>query len=272
MKLKFLTLIILSLAIFKLNSMESQLNLDKSPLWQQLPSKLKNRILGHAVWYTLPPELKVHIISYIAQASSVTGVIKNLKPVSLVSKEFHSFAQSLINEFAQIYIQEHQELAEEEFVQAIVQCKLSVFRALMKAGIDINFKDKKNKWTALMWATYYSGAQIIKDLINNSTDIDIPDDRNFTPFIYAVRGQDKAIIKLLIDKGANVNIKPTFGDSPLIDAIRTGDPEIVKLLLDANADPDTVGVWGISAMKEAQRSKNKEIIELLQQAKSKKGS
>ena len=263
MKYKFLSIIILLLAIFRLNSMESQLNLDKSPLWQQLPTELKAKVLRHAVWYTLPPELKVYIISYIAQANCVEDIIKNLKIVSLVSKEFHSFTQFLISEFTKSYIEQYPELAYAEFFEAAKKNKLLVIRALINAGINVNSQDSVCN-TALKYAAENGNKEVVQLLLNSDADTNIKVYNGEIALIGAVYQGYTNIVELLINAGSDVNNKDDLYEwTALMLASSRGHREIVQMLLNAGADTDAETIFGNTALSYAIRMKHSRIADLL---------
>lgn len=194
MKYKFLAMLVLALTIFRLNSMERQFNIESSQLWQQLPEELKARVLSHAAWYSLPPELKLYTIYLrIERAKNVTEVISSLNAISRTNKELYNFAQVLIQDFTKKYIQQHPDLAYEEFFDAVQANRISVVRTFITAGINVNVKDERFGNTALIWA---------------------------------VQNNNKEIVQMLLDKGADVNVKNIYGYTALMEA----DREIVKML------------------------------------------
>ena len=263
MKLKFVALIILSIAVFRLNSMESQLKLDQSPLWQQLPKELKAKVLRHAVWYALPQELKIHIVSYIAQSKSVADMIQSLKSVACVSKEFYSYVQILITEFAKNYIEQNAELAYKEFFDAIEKNKISVVRALINAGINVNVKLNIYD-TPLTLAARNVHNEIVKMLLEANAEINVHDDWDrYTPLIRAAESNNKALVQMLIGAGADVNAQNIFHKTALYYAVKSGNKDTVEVLLNAGADCNIKIYEGDTVLFIAVLHQYKEIVKQL---------
>ena len=300
MKFKLLALLTFSIAIFRLNSMESQLNLDRSPalqtLWQTLTEKVKTQILSYTVWYSLPEELKIYIVSYISQADSLKKVIKKLGNISRTNKEFNKIAQIIIEQFAEKYVTEQPKLAIAEFFSGVKRNRISLVDALLKAKPDLKDLKSENGHSALTYAAKFGYKDIIKLLLNLDVQVDLQcgyqgdtplihasrlgsqeivqlllnagADINFsnkigvTPLITAVKG-NKDIVELLISSGANVNISCKIGTTPLMEAVSYGDKEIVELLIEAGANVDAKDNLDRTALAYAAEKGDKEIFKLL---------
>ncbi len=115
---------------------------------------------------------------------------------------------------------------------------------LEKGNIDLDFQDQ-NGSTALMAASMYGHAEVVKLILNyskehnNPLDINIQDRDLDTAIIWAARNSRTYIVKLLLEydnigcyiNPINLNIRGCFGDTVLIKALQFNKIEIVKLLL-----------------------------------------
>ncbi len=92
------------------------------------------------IFQSLPPELKVHLFSYVATANSLGSVLKELAHLSLVNKDFHAIAQDprFITSIAKEYVKYHEDKAYQEFWNAIHKGNLKLIELLVNSGIDPN--------------------------------------------------------------------------------------------------------------------------------------
>ncbi len=92
------------------------------------------------IFQSLPPELKVHLFSYVATADSFASVLKELARLSLVNREFHAIAQDqrFITSIAKEYVKQHEDKAYQEFWNAIKKSNLKLIEFLVKGGVNPN--------------------------------------------------------------------------------------------------------------------------------------
>src|SRR4030043_337340 len=80
-----------------------------------------------------------------------------------------------------------------------------IIKLFIKAGIDINAKDK-NGITALGFASAHGNVELARLLIEKGADVNIKDNNGITALLYlALHNGDLDVARLLIEKGANVN-------------------------------------------------------------------
>lgn len=77
---------------------------------------------------------------------------------------------------------------------------------------------------------------IIKILIDNNCDVNIPNNEDVTPLHLAVQRSMSTIGDLLIRKGADIEATDFDGYTPILDAIRLNSVENIYMLLYYNAD------------------------------------
>ena len=76
----------------------------------------------------------------------------------------------------------------------------------------------------------------VKAFLGEGADINIADDRGFTPLHHAIQGAHKELAEFLIAKGADVNAKDKWGYTPLYYAIWNEDVNTVKAIVTKGAD------------------------------------
>ncbi|AXK60169.1 ankyrin repeat domain-containing protein [Candidatus Chromulinivorax destructor] len=70
---------------------------------------------------------------------------------------------------------------------------------------------------------------VVDYLLSKGTDITIADNKNASPWFYAVAKNNKNIMKLFLDRGASLEIKDVDGLTPLHFAVKKDDTDTVKL-------------------------------------------
>ena len=154
----------------------------------------------------------------------------------------------------------------------------------LKAGVEVNARDKFSSSTPLHFAEQKEIAQI---LIAKGADVNATNKAGITPLMCTMMGQGdcKEVAEILIANGANINAKDSAGRTPLHIAILNGQPDMVMLLLAKGADVNvkmndgkTPLDFAISLSQEhfrfgspmaAKKKDFEKCVELLQQHKTK---
>jgi ankyrin repeat protein len=114
----------------------------------------------------------------------------------------------------------------------------------------------------LLHATMFGHTEIVKMLLDNGFDVDIPDDVGYTPLYIASLYRRLDVVKLLLENHANPNHQDNYGSTAMTTAVRNGFIEIVRILLDHKADPNIQNIDGNTAMIEAVYSVHPDIVRL----------
>jgi ankyrin repeat protein len=116
---------------------------------------------------------------------------------------------------------------------AVLKGKLKRIERLLKAGAEIEAKDKDGI-TALIWAAHVGGMEACRLLIEKGAKVDAKDKMGWTALMFAARWRHTDICKLLIENGADVNAKVEKefykGMNALMIARSTGRTETVAFL------------------------------------------
>lgn len=111
---------------------------------------------------------------------------------------------------------------------------IDVATYLIQCGCDINSQTRRCKAAPLHYATYPNvPAAMLDVLLDNNAELEIKDDDQATPFMWACYLNNPRAIKILIDRKANFYSIDNFGLSPLEWASHQGNIESVTLLVSA---------------------------------------
>lgn len=109
---------------------------------------------------------------------------------------------------------------------------VDIVKYLIYCGCDVNAQTRRNKATPLHYATYPSvPAAILDILIDHGAKLEIKDDDNASPFMWACYLNNTRAVKKLINRKVDVFSPDNFGLSPLEWASHQGHLESVLLLI-----------------------------------------
>lgn len=98
-------------------------------------------------------------------------------------------------------------------------------------------QQKGDKTMSLIEAVEQQNEQQVQELLAQSTEVDIQNDKGETPLLIATHQNNVAIAKALIDAGADINKQDAIQDSPYLYAGAQGKTEILAYML-AHREPD----------------------------------
>ena len=259
MRYKILVTLALFLAVFKSNSMESQLNLDKAQLWHVLPQQIRYRILNYVAWHSLPKELKFYIISYMLKSTSIKKMAESLNTIAQVNREFFLISQDLINAFTKNYITQCPDQAYVDFFAAVQKNKMLIVKALVNNGIDVNIQNIYGN-TALIIAANNGCKEIVELLVNAGANVDVKNFNGETALISAITNGHEQIVRVLLSAHADINVTDDeYGWDALTYAISGGNAKIIGMLMDAGAQVDEQNIRQSPAFSPAIKRKYQEI-------------
>ena len=140
----------------------------------------------------------------------------------------------------------------------------------------VNYRDKEDGKTALMWAAQNSYVWVVKTLLGASDAafywsyrlpaLDITDNEGKTALTYAVLAQQDSpfllygyptqnlSIRQLLFKGANINAQDNEGKTPLMHAVLGGKRIKIRILIEKGADIDMEDHQRNTAIRHAARA------------------
>ena len=94
-----------------------------------------------------------------------------------------------------------------DLLDAAIKGNISRLRELIKAGADVNTKDKKFGLTTLMMAASEGHADVVRELIKAGADLNAKGNLGFTALMYAALKGHADVARELIAAGADLNTK-----------------------------------------------------------------
>jgi ankyrin repeat protein len=153
------------------------------------------------------------------------------------------------------------------------------FKLLIEAGAKDEFP--------LHSAVMLGDTDIVRDIIEKGTNINLMDGFLCSALMHAVSGGNSELVQILLSANASPDIprqeehtvidgKPrttysrtyVFGSDPILVATKEGQVEIVRLLLQAKADPNVTDLMNRTPIWFAVEANNTEIVRLLIMARA----
>lgn len=141
----------------------------------------------------------------------------------------------------------------------ILKCLLAVKK------IDVNIQDNGGK-TCIYWATIRGESKILDKLINTNPHVDVNmcDNLNLSPLIYAARHGQIECIESLLRADISVNYEAIPGISALSVAAVHANLEVIKCLLTVfDIDVNIKNEEKLTALSHAVKTSNHKLVQLL---------
>jgi len=134
----------------------------------------------------------------------------------------------------------------------------------LQNGVDVNVRNNRND-TPVLWAARGNHVDTVRLLIQHGADLHIQNDKGSTPLHWAVRYGFTDLARVLLDEGhADVNQRRKLGlVTPIVLAAALGHAEIVGVLLDYGAEVGTTIGHGMTALMAAASEGNDDVVQLL---------
>ena len=148
-----------------------------------------------------------------------------------------------------------------DFIHAAEEGDLTAVKAFIARGMNIDAEPVGFKgWTALMAASTYGQAQVVKFLLASGADATVKLKDGSTTLYQAAQNGNREVAEALISSGVELNARTDKGRTALIRAAWMGHADVVKVLLAAGVDREIKDQEGWSAFKFAASSGDPETI------------
>ena len=148
-----------------------------------------------------------------------------------------------------------------ELVLGDTKPQVAVIEMLVKAGADVNAKDKAGL-TPLQRAVYVGNPEIVEALFSVGAKVS-KEEKKWNALHLAASNGHLELVRLLLDKGMDVNGRDHLDITPLHGAAFNGHKKIVALLLEKGADVRAKDIKGKTPYDRAEAEGHTEILKML---------
>lgn len=120
----------------------------------------------------------------------------------------------------------------------------------LKTGVPIDSIDSNGR-TALLIATHSNSINAARFLINHGANVNLKDQLQDSPYLYAGAEGKLEILKMTVAAGADLQSVNRYGGTALTPAAHHGHEEVVRYLLTTTIDVNQVNSLGWTALLEA---------------------
>lgn len=121
----------------------------------------------------------------------------------------------------------------------------------LEGGENVDTRDKANR-SLLLIATVDRLEEMAKLLVARGADVNLQDNRQDSPFLYAGASGQTGLVRLFLENGARFDIFNRYNGTALIPACERGHVETVRLLVGTKGFPvNHVNRLGWTALMEA---------------------
>ncbi len=134
--------------------------------------------------------------------------------------------------------------------------------AFLACGADLEIRDERD-WTPLMISAFNGHEEIALLLIKRGAKIGARDKNGYTPLHWAAFNGYTNVVMLLLDKGADANSQSQYGWTALMQASTRGHLSTCVSLINQGADVNLACSEGWTALHKAAKNGHTRIVKLL---------
>lgn len=136
------------------------------------------------------------------------------------------------------------------FIQAVESGDKIAVSLFIGTGLDVDICDER-QWTPLMISAFNGNEEVAALLIKAGASLNHRDAAGYTPLHWAAFNGYTEVVSLLLDKGADVNASSAYGWTPLLQAVTRGYLTVSSILLSRGADVNAVSDDGWTGLHKA---------------------
>lgn len=138
----------------------------------------------------------------------------------------------------------------------------SAVQVFLSCGVDLEVRDERN-WTPLMVAAFNGNLEFAQLLIKCGARYSTRDKNGYTPLHWASYNGHVDVVKMLIEKGAAPDQPSQFGWTALMQAATRGHLLVCAYLIFRGADVNLATTDGWTSLHKAANNGHTEIVKLL---------
>ncbi len=135
-------------------------------------------------------------------------------------------------------------------------------QVFLSCGVDLEVRDERN-WTPLMISSFNGNEAFALLLIKCGAKISANDMNGYTPLHWAAFNGYANVVKMLLEKGADPNTQSQFGWTALMQAATRGHLFACAYLIAQGADVNLASFDGWTALHKAANNGYTQIVKLL---------
>lgn len=147
-------------------------------------------------------------------------------------------------------------------MKSIEDNNLDAVQVFLSCGVDLEVRDDRN-WTPLMAAAFNGNQELAKLLIKCGSRVTTQDKNGYTPLHWAAYNGHVDVLKLLMEKGAEPDTPSQFRWTPLMQAATRGHLLACAYLIFRGADVNQASSDGWTSLHKAANNGHIEIVKLL---------
>jgi hypothetical protein len=138
----------------------------------------------------------------------------------------------------------------------------SAVQVFLSCGVDLEVRDDRN-WTPLMVAAFNGNLQFAQLLIKCGARVNTRDKNGYTPLHWAAYNGHVDLVKMMIEKGAEPDTPSQFGWTALMQAATRGHLLVCAYLIFRGADVNLATTDGWTSLHKASNNGHTEVVKLL---------
>jgi uncharacterized protein len=135
-------------------------------------------------------------------------------------------------------------------------------QVFLSCGVDLEVRDERN-WTPLMVAAFNGNEEFAKLLIKCGSRVTTRDKNGYTPLHWAAYNGHVNLIRIMIEKKTEPNIQSYFGWTALMQAATRGHLLACAYLIFKGADVNSASNDGWTSLHKAANNGHTEVVKLL---------